>query len=89
MQKNAKLAKPDSDEEEEDESEESAQAKAVKAKKTLKLSAPRMRSRSGSKEFNKTTKKPKLRKASSDYDSDDEEAFKQLSTSVLKNKSRV
>lgn len=89
MQKNAKLAKPDSDEEEEDESEESAQAKAVKAKKALKLSAPRLRSRSGSKEFNKVPKKQKLRKASSDYDTDDEETFKQLSSSVLQKKSAV
>jgi len=50
------------------------------------MPAPRVRSRSGSKEFNKAaaTKKKQPRKASSDYDSDDEEAFKQLSAAVIK-----
>lgn len=56
----------------------------MKAKKSLKVTAPRVRSRSGSKEFNKVAKKKQTRKASSDYDSDDEEAFKQLSSAVMK-----
>jgi hypothetical protein len=87
MKKLNKLAQQDEDdEEEENESEESAQAKAMKAKKSLKVIAPRVRSRSGSKEFNKIPKKKLIRKASSDYDSDDEEAFKQLASGILKKK---